>query len=176
MNHSDNEFAPVETPVSLTLRPIQSKDNERVANIIRNVMTEFACVGEGYSILDPEVDKMAEAYSAAGSAFFVVENLASGEVFGCGGIGPLAGGDGMTCELKKMYFLPTIRGLGLGRKMVETCLDKAKSLGYQRCYLETVNRMVQANQLYKKMGFKSINSPMGATGHCSCDAWYICEL
>jgi putative acetyltransferase len=164
------------TPAHFSLRPILPKHNAQVATIIRTVMTEFACVGEGYSILDPEVDDMATAYSGEGSAFFVVENLDNGEVLGCGGIGPLVGGDGLTCELKKMYFFPALRGLGFGKKMVETCLEKAKSLGYQRCYLETVDRMVQANQLYKKMGFEKISGPMGATGHCSCDAWYMRRL
>lgn len=176
MNRSDSEFTPAQTPNSFKLRLILSKDNEQVAQIIRTVMTEFACVGEGYSILDPEVDNMAEAYSGDGSVFFVVENPESGQVFGCGGIGPLAGGDGLTCELKKMYFLPELRGVGFGKKMVKTCLEKAKALGYRRCYLETVDRMVRANQLYKKMGFERIGGPMGATGHSSCDAWYMQEL
>lgn len=164
------------TPAHFCLRPILPKDNVQVASIIRTVMTEFACVGEGYSILDPEVDNMADAYSGEGSAFFVVENLENGEVLGCGGIGPLVGGEGLTCELKKMYFLPALRGLGFGKKMVETCLEKAKSLGYRHCYLETVDRMVQANQLYRKMGFDKIGNPMGTTGHCSCDTWYLREL
>lgn len=158
------------------LRPIQPADNQQVANIIRTVMTEFGCVGVGYSILDPEVDDMHGAYSNDAAAFFIVGKDGTDEVFGCGGIGPLAGADAETCELKKMYFLPELRGMGFGQKMVTTCLEKAKELGYERCYLETVDRMVQANHLYKKMGFEKIASPMGATGHCSCDAWYVKEL
>lgn len=154
------------------LRPIQVTDNPQVARIIRTVMTEFGCVGEGYSILDAEVDDMHGAYAVHGSAFFVVEKT-DGEVLGCGGIGPLSGSGEGTCELKKMYFLPELRGLGFGKKMVTTCLKKAQELGYRQCYLETVDRMVQANLLYQKMGFDKICSPMGATGHCSCDAWYV---
>lgn len=159
-----------------TLRPIQPADNQQVANIIRTVMTEFGCVGEGYSILDPEVDDMYGTYSHGAAAFFVIQKIETEEVLGCGGIGPLSGEGADICELKKMYFLPELRGLGFGQKMVTTCLEKAKELGYQRCYLETVDRMAQANHLYKKMGFEKIASPMGATGHCSCDAWYVKEL
>ena len=38
------------------LREIQQEDNEQVARIIRQVMTEFGAVGDGYSINDPEVE------------------------------------------------------------------------------------------------------------------------
>lgn len=158
------------------LRPIQPADNQQVAHIIRTVMTEFGCVGEGYSILDPEVDDMFGAYTNERSAFFVIGGEGTDEVFGCGGVGPLVGGGSAVCELKKMYFKPMLRGLGFGKIMVTACLEKAKELGYQRCYLETVDRMVQANHLYKKMGFEKIDGPMGATGHCSCDAWYVKEV
>ncbi len=164
------------TTTDFTLRPIQSADNQQVAKIIRTVMTEFDAVGEGYSILDPEVDKMCEAYSGHRAAFFVVSKFETGEVLGCGGIGPLVGGEADVCELKKMYFRPELRGLGIGKKMVAICLEKAKEFGYRRCYLETCARMEQANQLYKKMGFEKICGPMGATGHCGCDAWYVREV
>ena len=157
-------------------RPIRPSDNEQTAQLIRTVMTEFNCVGEGYSINDAEVDTMYEAYSRSGAAFFVIARPSNDEVLGCGGIGPLPGSDGLTCELKKMYFYPEIRSQGLGRTMVEQCLLKAKELGYRRCYLETVARMTQANHLYRKMGFEKIANSLGATGHSSCDAWYSKDL
>ncbi|MBI1227485.1 MAG: GNAT family N-acetyltransferase [Bacteroidetes bacterium] len=155
------------------LRPIKSADNQQVAHIIRTVMTEFGCVGEGYSILDTEVDDMFGTYNKERSAFFVIEQKGTREVLGCGGVGPLVGCSPEVCELRKMYFQPELRGLGFGKKMVVTCLEKAKEMGYHHCYLETVDRMAQANNLYKKMDFEKIERPMGSTGHCSCDAWYV---
>lgn len=176
MYQSKIESAPPETAANFILRPIQPADNQQVAKIIRTVMTEFGAVGEGYSILDPEVDDMHGAYHHDRAAFYVVAKIENGEVFGCGGIGPLIGADADVCELKKMYFFPELRGLGFGKKMVATCLKKAKELGYRSCYLETCARMEQANHLYQKMGFEKIGGPMGATGHCSCDAWYVREV
>ena len=38
-----------------------------MARIIRDVMTEFGAVGDGYSIMDSEVNSMFEAYSAEGT-------------------------------------------------------------------------------------------------------------
>ncbi|HMQ48576.1 MAG TPA: GNAT family N-acetyltransferase [Saprospiraceae bacterium] len=156
------------------IRPILKSDNSQVAFIIRQVMTEFGAVGEGYSILDPEVDEMYEAYHSDNAAFFV---LAAGDhILGCGGIGPLAGGDKDTCELKKMYFLPETRGQGWGKKFVLHCLDAARSMGYRFCYLETIHRMEQANKLYQKMGFQQMPNALGCTGHSSCETYYLLEL
>ena len=98
------------------------------------------------------------------------------EILGCGGIGPLAGGKAETCELKKMYFSPELRGMGFGKKLVALCLKEARRIGYEECYLETVERMWQANLLYKKMGFQPLSEPKGCTGHSGCDSWYIKKL
>ena len=75
-----------------------------------------------------------------------------------------------------MYFLPEARGHGWGRKLMEKCLDTARRLGYQKCYLETVERMQTANLLYKKMGFEALCGRMGDTGHGSCDTYLVKDL
>jgi len=159
------------------IRPLELKDNARVAEIIRTVMPEFDCVGAGYSIEDPEVDDMYHAFQGTDHAFFVVENLVDRLVYGCGGIAPLAGKEHPgTCELQKMYFLPALRGLGLGKQLLMTCLEAARTKGYQRMYLETVNRMVAAGRLYRKMGFVDLPHQIGATGHTGCDCFMIRNL
>jgi len=156
------------------IRPICQEDNQRVGRVIREVMTEYGAVGEGYSIEDPEVDQMYETYNNSRAAFFVI--CKDEEILGCGGIGPLAGGEATTCELKKMYFLPELRGIGFGKRLVFLCLEEARRIGYQECYLETVERMWQANLLYKKMGFQLLPEPKGCTGHSGCDSWYVKKL
>ncbi|MFK7937354.1 MAG: GNAT family N-acetyltransferase [Saprospiraceae bacterium] len=162
------------TQPKFTLREILAADAAPVAEIIRIVMTEFGAVGEGYSINDPEMDDMYAAYSPDDSTFYVLEK--DGEIVGCGGIAPLAGGDGSVCELRKMYFLTTARGFGQGRKMVEKCLQQARALGFQKCYLETLKSMESANRLYQKLGFKPLCGNMGHTGHSGCDAYYALDL
>ncbi len=159
---------------SFKFRPIQKKDNLQMARVIREVMTEYQAVGEGYSIMDPEVDDMYGFYKNKQSCFYVIE--LNGEVVGGGGIAPLAGGDPEVCELRKMYFLPSTRGLGLGKKMLLLMLDKAREKGFKVCYLETLDRMWRANQLYSNNGFKALKKPMGNTGHCGCDRWYAFDL
>ncbi|MFQ5747773.1 MAG: GNAT family N-acetyltransferase [Gemmatimonadota bacterium] len=157
------------------LRPIEPGDDPRIASIIRSVLAEFGAVGEGYAFSDPEVEAMSTAYAdPARAAYFVAEM--SGRLIGGGGIGPLEGAAPDICELRKMYLLPEARGFGVGRRLLERCLDTARALGYLRCYLETLRHMVRARALYESYGFTILPAPLGATGHTGCDLWYALDL
>lgn len=156
------------------IRPITQADDAAMAAIIRAVMPEFGAVGCGFAISDPEVDWMSRAYAEPRHAYFVVER--DGVVLGGGGIAPLAGGDGGTCELRKMYFLPDARGTGAGAMMMSRCLDAARAAGFSRCYLETLTGMDAAQRLYERTGFRRIDGPMGATGHGGCNTFYLLDL
>lgn len=167
-------------PIAMTdcdrphIRPIRPDDDAAVATLIRQVMTEFGAVGRGFSIEDPEVDAMFRAYDRSGAAFWIVEG--GGAIRGAGGYAPLDGGDPETCELRKMYFLPELRGLGLGAELLRLCLTGARQDGYRRCYLETLASMAAAQRLYRSFGFREIDAPLGATGHCGCDRWMVLDL
>ena len=163
-----------ESNPGLQIRLIETDDNDVVATIIRQVMTEFQAIGSGYSINDSEVNDMHTAYSMKGSAFYVV--TLHDRVLGCGGFGPLRGGDSDVCELRKMYFKSELRGMGVGAKLLELCLEEATRAGFKRCYLETIDSMKQARRLYGKYGFKNLDQPMGNTGHTSCGTWMARDL
>jgi putative acetyltransferase len=156
------------------IRRIRPEDNPAVADIIRKVMTEFGAVGCGFSIEDAEVDAMYEAYPEPDSVFYVIEW--DNQILGCGGIGPLVGGDPGVCELKKMYFLPALRGSGYGRKLLELVLDDARDMDYHLCYLETLDSMVGARNLYLRFGFTLIDGPLGNTGHTGCNNFMTLDL
>ncbi|MDX1570655.1 MAG: bifunctional helix-turn-helix transcriptional regulator/GNAT family N-acetyltransferase [Xanthomonadales bacterium] len=156
------------------IRPIQPADNPAMAGIIRSVMTEFGAVGSGFSIEDPEVNRMYETYQADRAAYWVIES--SGEVLGGGGIAALKGGDPDVCELQKMYFHPRLRGCGLGVPLIKRCLAAAREFGYAACYLETLDHMHQARRLYRRMGFEDLDAPCGATGHYKCNSWMMLRL
>ena len=157
-----------------SIRPIAPGDDAAVASVIRTVMPEFGAVGSGFAISDPEVDWMSRAYSEPRCAYFVIER--NGEVMGGGGVAPLTGGDPDVCELRKMYFLPEVRGLGAGAAMMTHCLAAAREIGFRRCYLETLRGMDAAMRLYERTGFHKIAGPMGATGHGGCNAFYLMDL
>jgi putative acetyltransferase len=75
-----------------------------------------------------------------------------------------------------MYFLPNLRGIGMGKKLLQHCLDGARTMGYTQMYLETVERMSAANRLYQKFGFQLLDGPLGSTGHNGCDRHYLLDL
>ena len=79
-------------------------------------------------------------------------------------------------RITEMYFMPEARGIGLGSKMMEKCLNFAKQAGFDQCYLETMPYMDDARKLYRKVGFQSIDKPMGDTGHYSCSVWMLKDL
>jgi putative acetyltransferase len=137
-------------------------------------MKSFGADVAGSSFHDDEVDAMCASYTQPRAAYFVVEQ--EGRVLGGGGIGPLAGGDADTCELRKMYFLPALRGRGIGERLLHECLAAARERGYRRCYLETRAGMKAAQKLYLRTGFKPTCEPLGATGHTACDRLYLLEL
>lgn len=161
-------------PDGLRIRAIEPRDDDAIAAIIRAVMPEFGAVGDGFAINDPEVDWMHRAYGAPRSAYFVVER--DGIVEGGAGVAPLAGGDAQTCELRKMYFLPALRGRGAGAALMIRCLDAAREFGFKRCYLETLRGMDAAMRLYEHSGFRRIDAPLGSTGHGGCNTFYLRDL
>jgi putative acetyltransferase len=163
-----------EVAAAATIRPIASGDNPAVAALIHTVMPEFGAVGEGFAIMDPEVDVMCETYRKPRAAYAVVE--VNGLVVGGAGVAPLKGGDEDTCELQKMYVLPTVRRQGVGRRLIEWCLGQARAAKFKRCYLETLGNMDAARRLYEEAGFKPIDGPLGNTGHYKCNRWYVKAL
>jgi putative acetyltransferase len=157
-----------------SMRTITRRDDAAVARLIRTVMPEFGANGPGFAILDPEVDAMSTAYRGPRAHYWVITR--GGRVVGGGGYAPLQGGDRGVCELRKMYFLPEARGLGLGEALLDRILDHAKRAGFASCYLETLGAMAQARRLYEKKGFSKLNAPRGSTGHFGCNAWYEMPL
>lgn len=163
-----------ETEARVVLRPIEPRDDPAVERVIRTVMPEFGATGCGFAIEDAEVSAMHEAYQRERCAYFVAE--LDGEVVGGAGVAPLEGGPLHVCELRKMYLLPAGRGRGLGRRLLETCLDAARRHGFATCYLETLGNMDDARRLYLAQGFEPTGEAWGATGHHGCDAWYARPL
>lgn len=159
---------------SFKIREIQTEDNQQVADLIRSVLVEMGVPKVGTAYEDKALDDMHGTYKPARMKYFVLEN--EGKIIGGAGIAPLAGLEEKICELQKMYFLPEARGKGLGTQMMDTCLKYAASQAFEKCYIETLPYMENARKLYKKSGFKSLEAPMGNTGHYNCTMWMIKDI
>ncbi|HYO92850.1 MAG TPA: GNAT family N-acetyltransferase, partial [Pyrinomonadaceae bacterium] len=110
-----------------------------------------------------------DSYFRRGGVFEVIED-AEGNLLGTVGLYPL---DGETCELRKMYFAPGLRGRGLGRHMLERTVESARRLGFKTMRLETASVLEKAIRLYTSFGFK----PFEVTHKSArCDQTYFLEL
>ena len=158
----------------MLIRPINESDNKHIAVILRQVLIEMNIPREGSAFEDPEIDKMYESYQSNRSIYFVVEE--NNKILGGAGINPLRDGDSDICELQKMYFHKSIRGRGIGNKIIELCLNFAVESNFKKCYIETMPNMLNAQKLYLRKGFNYINNPLGNTGHTACPIWMLKNL
>ncbi|EXU75493.1 MULTISPECIES: GNAT family N-acetyltransferase [Erwinia] len=157
------------------IRLIQPADDRHIARVIRDVSAEFGLTADkGFTVADPDLDRLFELYSAPDSAYWVIEH--DGVVVGGGGVAPLLCSEADVCELQKMYFMPVIRGMGIARNLAVQAMAFARQRGYKRCYLETTASLTRAIRLYEHLGFEHIDAPMGCTGHVDCEVRMLRRL
>lgn len=157
--------------MSVTIREVQKKDNAAIASIVRNSLAEFGANKPGTVYYDPTTDALSELFQTPGSFYFVAEE--EGVLLGGGGIFPTEALPPKTCELVKMYLDKNARGKGLGKMLIEHCLQWAKENGYEHCYLETMPELKQALKVYELFGFIYLDGPLGNSGHFGCDRWMM---
>jgi putative acetyltransferase len=156
------------------IREIEPKDNLKIATVIRNVFEELDAPKVGTAYADPHLNTLFEVYQAENEIYFVVEK--DEIILGGCGIGNLVEAEFKICELQKMYLAKEARGKGIAKDLMQKCLSFAKQVGYDKCYIETLPFMKDAQKLYVKSGFTYIDGPIGATGHNACDVFMIKNL
>ena len=134
--------------------------------IIYSVLHEYE-LSKYTHTTDIDLDDIEKAYQ---NGYFGMIKNEAGRYVGTFGLYQLSE---TTCEIRKMYLLPEARGKGLGKWMVNTLLEKAKALGYQKVELETASVLKEAIGLYKKIGFKEITASNASP---RCDRAFEMEL
>ncbi|TDW89635.1 acetyltransferase (GNAT) family protein [Kribbella pratensis] len=74
-----------------------------------------------------------------------------GTPVGCVGLQPVGPGLG---EIKRMYVVPSARGWGLSRMLLEVVEQQARTAGLTRLRLETGTKQVEAIALYTNHGYQ----------------------
>jgi len=88
---------------------------------------------------------------AKGGRIFMA--LKDGEAVGCVALIRMADGG---YEVAKMTVSETLRGSGLGKRLMERCIEAGREMGAPRLYLETNSSLAPALALYRAMGFRDL--------------------
>ncbi len=126
----------------------------------------------GTVYFDAGLDHLSEYYNNKGRAYFVL--LDNQQLIG--GIG-LAEFEGFSdcCELQKLYLDDSVKGRGLGYRLIEKVEQEARVLGYKRMYLETHTNLKVAIHTYERAGYKEIDRPDSVV-HSTMNRFYMKEL
>ncbi|HMK17541.1 MAG TPA: GNAT family N-acetyltransferase [Chitinophagaceae bacterium] len=158
----------------VTIRDLRKEDNPALAKVVKDTLAEFGANHPNTVYYDPTTDNLFEVFQTPRSKYFLAE--INNKIVGGGGIYPTDGLPPDTCELVKMYLLPEARGLGLGRTLIEKCIEAAAENGFKKIYLETMPELKQALSVYEKFGFEYLKGPMGNSGHTGCSLWMLKSL
>jgi len=152
-----------QSPLKTVIRKIKKEDDKILGEIIRGCFLDYDATQQGTVFSDSVIDRLYDEFSGDRSRYFVLES--EERVLGGSGIQQLKGADPATCELQKMYIRQEARGKGLGRALLERCLDFAREAGYKVCYLESLPELKDALKMYEKAGFSYVDTRLDNTGY-----------
>jgi putative acetyltransferase len=160
--------------MNVTFRQVEEKDNLALANLIRQVFEEHDAPQTGTIYSDPTTDNLYELFQTAGSVLVIAE--VEDKIIGCCGIYPSDELPEDYAELVKFYMSKDARGKGIGRELLEKCIDLAVIYEYTHLYLESLPEYSKAVGMYEKEGFVKLNKPLGKFEHTSCSIWMLKKL
>ena len=135
-------------------RPATNADRSEIEDLVFSVLRSYGLEPSPDST-DADLADIEANYFSLGGAFDVLTDE-SGVIVGTVAVHHT---EGSLCELRKMYLSPSCRGQGLGRRMMEHALTRAKELGFQQMWLETAESLKEAHGLYTKFGFSEFTGP-----------------
>jgi ribosomal protein S18 acetylase RimI-like enzyme len=122
--------------------------------MIRVLFREYADslgIDLAYQGFEEEIRDLPGTYAPPRGMLLLARN--DTDVVGCVAVRPL---DEQIAEMKRLYVRPAGRGSGLGRTLAEAAIDFAARNGYARMRLDTLPQMQRAQELYKTLGFVTI--------------------
>jgi putative acetyltransferase len=107
---------------------------------------------------------------AAGGALFIA--VRGGKVLGTAAVVPHGDGE---MELAKLTVSPDARGIGLGRRLAERCLEQARRMEARRVTLVSSTKLGAALRLYESLGFVH-QPPPAVQPYATADVFMSIEL
>jgi DNA-binding MarR family transcriptional regulator/GNAT superfamily N-acetyltransferase len=119
---------------------------------------------------DPEGSMPADADDMRYPAGIFLLATLHGEPVGCGAL--KFHGDQPT-ELKRMWVSPAVRGLGVGRRLLEELEERAVEHGSRAIRLETNKALPEAVTMYRSSGYREVDA---FNGEPYADHWFEKDL
>lgn len=123
---------------------------------IRRLFLQYAeSLGFGleFQNFEQELESLPGDYAAPHGCLLIAED--SGNWAGCAALRSL---EDDICEMKRLYVVPEYRCLGVGKTLAQTVIKEARTRGYKKMRLDTVESMHAARALYTSLGFYPIAS------------------
>lgn len=107
---------------------------------------------DGYfdeAAFEAELSALPGAYAPPGGALLIAES--EGRIVGCVAVKRV---DGRRCEMKRLFVDLSAHGRGMGKKLAEAAVERGRELGYEIMMLDTGPKQIEAQTLYRKLGFR----------------------
>jgi putative acetyltransferase len=118
--------------------------------------------------LSDELDRLALMYGPPTGCLLLAGH--EEEWVGCGALRRFSD---EACEMKRLYVKSSARGSRLGRVLAEHLVARARTLGYRRIVLDTLKDMIEAQSLYRSLGFRRItpyySNPLAGVSYMELD-------
>jgi putative acetyltransferase len=150
------------------IRSWKKDDRILASEVIRSVLAEYGLGWEADGA-DRDVIQVEECYLNTGGEFWVVEQ--EKQIVGTAAYYPIKRGENAV-EIRKMYLLPHVRGLGLGKYLLQQLEQVITSHNYREIWIETASILTEAVKLYESNGY----IPATGVETARCDCVYVKKL
>jgi ribosomal protein S18 acetylase RimI-like enzyme len=138
-------------------RRFEAKTREAVDSdlaLVRSLFREYASeiqIDLGFQNFEAELASLPGPYAPPAGAILLAEGSPHSAPLGVVAIRPLLGD---TCEMKRRYIRPEVRGAGIGAMLVDAAVADARRRSYSKIVLDTLPHMNAAIHLYESKGFR----------------------
>jgi ribosomal protein S18 acetylase RimI-like enzyme len=137
-----------------------SAEIESVRNLLREYIAWAFTLEEGsdkaptFLGIEEELAALPGIYVPPSGRLLVA--MYEGQAVGCV---CMKGLDQTTCEVKRLYVSPAMRGRSIGNQLVTKLVKEARSCGYRQIVLDSHRSMTSAHAIYESAGFVRVPAP-----------------
>jgi ribosomal protein S18 acetylase RimI-like enzyme len=135
---------------NVLIRPAEKRDKDKLVEMYVNFHPEDRCLGLP-PVSKPAIEAWVEYILDIGFSF-VAEF--SGKIVGHVAVLPAGDGTGELC----IFVLRGYQNRGIGQKLMKKAIEMAKKKGMRGLFLTTSRCNVRAIHLFRKMGFRVVDS------------------